>query len=1261
MKTKSNHKLIIKKNKLKEIFRFLIIFSTIFLSLTETGQSYRNLAKGTDFWFVFINRGFNGRVMICSEQANSGTISIPHLNWSESFTIDSNSCTSIAIPNLYYHLHYNRFTIEKNGIYLKTKEPVTVFSSEESNLGDHTLILPVYATGSDYIVTTYDNGTLNNDNNIDNAFIIVSGYDNNLIEITPKIRYLNVKDTVLNSFRITLNKGETYLYSDHGDLTGSRVKCLDPSKPISLFAGNYNTIIDSNCTDPKEGNDPVWEQIYPSETMDKEFIFIPFKYLNNGNIARIISLKNNNNISINNRIVKTLNEREYFDTLLFIPSTIKATKNISIIQYSRNKDCNYPKVNRDLVGDPSMLCLLPAKAMFTGNITFKTISLGFDNIKRFCLNVLTHSRNINKIFLDTQNIRNYLKPLPGNPDYYYAQIDLEEGVHTINSTAMYLAYLYGFSGYGTNYQWDGGYSLSIGYGANLTSFKTEPESPLCAQTMIEFSAITPEEVQYWEWVFEDTIKIKGKKIYYEFPGPGTYTVSLFTKLDSNNADYWDMFQEEISVIPFIKPEIITNPSNKKIICRGESLELSLQNKYYTYRWSTGETTPTITARRGGIYTAIVTSVNGCIGRASIEIDEYKTEKPVIELIGDNPFCEGDSILLKVKQNYASYKWSNGETDPEIVIKKPVSIYVTVLDSNGCSSSSDIIEIKGFSRPKPKIIGPDAVYSNFTARYNIQNVNNTKIKWIANNGTIISKDDSEEVDIKWVNFGTGIVEVWQYDTITNCKGYDKLLVTIDSSLKPKITASNDVICEGSEITLTATAGFESYLWNTGETSREINVKIPGKYFVTVSNKQGSKGNSDTLEIIMTQTPIPTISGNNKICNGEVSELICLQFFSKYLWSTGDTTKSIIVHKPGNYELIVIDSNNCIGKTNFEVELINSGLTGFSRLEFGNVILNHNKTARLSLTNSAKDNIFIERAEILKISNDIFKIINNLTFPLVIQPNQTIDLEIEFLPTKEKFYDDSLIITVSQPCKEVISLYLSGYGIDKIPVIFMLPDTTAKIGDENFEIPIFAYLESDTILYKNLKLNYELAISADYFFPESVTNGRIMGNYINQKLRFLNIESNIFRIDKNPTKINSIKGKLLVGGPEKGILDFSQINYDDSTIYPQVINGSLKIEGVCQHSLNGFELTSGTEVKLISNYTVDVINLRISSNETGIFQFRLFDINGHELSRTIWHRFTQSNYFEQRQIEIDLRDNPSGFYFFNVITPSKTISKTIIKIN
>lgn len=1198
--------------------------------------------------------------MLCSEQANSGTISIPHLKWSESFTIDSNSCTSIVVPNLYFHLHYNRFTIEKNGIYLKTEKPVTVFSSEESNLGDHTLILPVYATGSDYIISTYDIGTTINDNNIDNAFILVSGYDNNQIEISPRVRYLNSKDSLLASFSITLNKGETYLYSDPGDLTGTRVKCLDPSKPISIFAGNYNTLIDSNCTDPKEGNDPVWEQIYPMESMDNEFVFVPFKYLNNGNIARIIALENNCNISINNRIVKTLNERQYFDTLLFTPTTIKSNKKISVIQFSRNKDCNYPKVNRDFVGDPSMLCLLPAKAMFTGNITFKTIALGFDNIKRHCLNIITHSRNINKIYLDTLNIRNFLNPLPGNSNYYYAQIDIEEGVHNISSSAMYLAYLYGFSGYGEKYEWDGGYSLSIGYGANLTSFRTEPETPICAQTLIEFTATAPEEVKYFEWVFEDTIKIIGKKVYYEFPKSGIYTVSLFSKLDSSDSEFWDIVQEEINVIPFIKPEIKTNPLNKKIICRGDNVVLSLTNNYYTYRWSTGETSSSIAVRRGGIYTVIVTSNNGCVGKASIEIEEYKTEKPTIELIGENPFCEGDSVILKINQQYHYYKWSNGDTSSTIVIKKPVSIYVTVIDSNGCSVSSDIIEIKGYSSPKPKIDGPDAVYSNFTASYKIEKVNNTIVQWSCSNGTIIGRNDLEQVEIQWVNFGIGEVEVLQSDTLTNCKGYDKLIVNIDSSLKPKITPSNKVICEGSFITLSATAGFDSYKWNTGDTTREIKISVPGKYFVSVTNKQGIRGNSDTFDIIAAKSPIPMITGQNRICNGETAQLICYQNFSKYLWSNGDTTQSIIVDEPGVYELTVIDSNNCIGKSSFTVDLKSSGLVGHNDYNFGNVILKNSKTNIFDLFNSSSENIKIQKIELKNLSNNAFKILNNLNFPIILASKEKLPLEIEFFPIAEKIYYDSLIIYITEPCSEILSMELSGVGIDKIPVVFILPDTIANAGEENYEIPIYAYLEIDTVINKNILLTYQVIFNSHYFQPEKVKFGRISENILDNKLIKLTVESDINSLSNQKRQINSIIGSVLVGYPEKGTLEFGEITFSDSTFFPVIINGKIKIEGVCQHSLNDFELSVGTSINLNSTIIDSELELQISSNESGFFLIRLFDTKGQEIMKFHWLSNPLNLNIEEKILNFNMSNYPSGVYLLVLQTPQKNLTKSILLI-
>lgn len=316
--------------------------------------------------------------------------------------------------------------------------------------------------------------------------------------------------------------------------------------------------------------------------------------------------------------------------------------------------------------------------------------------------------------------------------------------------------------------------------------------------------------------------------------------------------------------------------------------------------------------------------------------------------------------------------------------------------------------------------------------------------------------------------------------------------------------------------------------------------------------------------------------------------------------------------------------------------------------------------MDLINSSTDNIKIEKIELKKISNDAFKIINNINYPLVLSSKEQLTLEIEFLPTIEKSYQDSLKITISQPCKEIIPICLTGNGIDKIPVIFVLPDTTAKIGDENFAIPVFAHLETDTVINKNVNLTYEVIFNSRYFLPENVSSGKIISSNLNQNLRIIRIESDVSRLEKKPLIIAYIKGKVLVGGLQKGILKFGEINFSDSTLYPEIQEGGLIIEGVCQHSLNDFELIAGTSINLNSTVINNDLEFIIRSNENGIFHFRIFDINGKEVINSIWNRSSESINIEEKTFKFDWSEHPSGYYLLSVVTPKRSIGKAFLKV-
>lgn len=117
-----------------------------------------------------------------------------------------------------------------------------------------------------------------------------------------------------------------------------------------------------------------------------------------------------------------------------------------------------------------------------------------------------------------------------------------------------------------------------------------------------------------------------------------------------------------------------------------------------------------------------------------------------------------------------------------------------------------------------------------------------------------------------------------------------------------------ICLGDSVTLNAEApDADSYLWNTGETTPSITVSDIGIYGVTVTNACGII----TLQTTVTGIePDPVIIGEAEasFCPGDQLEL-APTFFSaeSIIWSTGETTPTIIVDVPGVYTVTI--SNDC----------------------------------------------------------------------------------------------------------------------------------------------------------------------------------------------------------------------------------------------------------------------------------------------------------------------------------------------------------------
>ncbi len=111
---------------------------------------------------------------------------------------------------------------------------------------------------------------------------------------------------------------------------------------------------------------------------------------------------------------------------------------------------------------------------------------------------------------------------------------------------------------------------------------------------------------------------------------------------------------------------------------------------YTFLWSNGMTSPTITGLFPGPYTVTVTDANGCKAVATVTVSEAPCQ---ISLTGTatDELCHDshDGSITALAVNDAAptfFVWSTGEFGPKISNLPAGSYTVTATDANGCTTS-----------------------------------------------------------------------------------------------------------------------------------------------------------------------------------------------------------------------------------------------------------------------------------------------------------------------------------------------------------------------------------------------------------------------------------------------------------------------------------------------------------------------------------------------------------------------------------------------
>lgn len=154
--------------------------------------------------------------------------------------------------------------------------------------------------------------------------------------------------------------------------------------------------------------------------------------------------------------------------------------------------------------------------------------------------------------------------------------------------------------------------------------------------------------------------------------------------------------------------------------------------------------------------------------------------------------------------------------------------------------------------------------------------------------------------------TGIYSV----TVTNsygCVNNDSISVDINQSVS--VNLGNDTtLCDGESIVLDAENTGSTYLWSDGSSAQTLSVNAAGTYAVTVTNA-GCEGN-DSITISVNPLPDAAISpsGSISICDGN-AQTLTVSGGDSYLWSTAETSTSIVVSPMADTYFYVTATNSC----------------------------------------------------------------------------------------------------------------------------------------------------------------------------------------------------------------------------------------------------------------------------------------------------------------------------------------------------------------
>lgn len=445
-----------------------------------------------------------------------------------------------------------------------------------------------------------------------------------------------------------------------------------------------------------------------------------------------------------------------------------------------------------------------------------------------------------------------------------------------------------------------------------TASFTANDQTVCAGTTVSFTSTSTGSPTSYSWSFPggtpSTSTAANPTVTYN--SSGNYNVVLtVSNANGNNTSTQNSF-----ITVYAPPAVPT--SSVAVACFGASTGSATVtptgNGPFTYAWSGGGNTATISNKPAGAYTVTVTDANQCSATAGVSISGplsalSATVSTTAATCGQS---NGTATVSATggAGNY-TYIWNGGGTAQTKTGLAAGNHSVTVTDANQCTTTASADVVNQVTDFTVNITKQDAScgLNNGTATATISNPNLTVSSYSWSTGATTGAIS---------NLAAGNYSVTV--TLSNgCTASNAVVIdAVPSNIVVSFNTTNATcgVADGSS-TASATGGTSpyNYNWANGNNTSTIANVAAGSYVITVSDANGCSTVSTTT-ISNSGAPSVTLTTTQPVCFGSTNGAVVSSVTGgspnyTYNWSNGSTSASISNVGAGTYIVTVTDASQC----------------------------------------------------------------------------------------------------------------------------------------------------------------------------------------------------------------------------------------------------------------------------------------------------------------------------------------------------------------